>query len=142
MDVYLRPASVNVATFIGTSNHFTGCVVDGALVVSSGHAIGAVGSAIGNAVAVSACVRPEHVTLRHVHRAGSDWATGRIANVLFHGQTVRVVISAGLSEPVLADLPTAQWQAMTLATGDRVAWQAASGHIALFDMPALARAAE
>lgn len=36
MDVYLRSASVDVATFIGTSNHFTGHIVNGILVAGGG----------------------------------------------------------------------------------------------------------
>jgi len=140
MDVYLKPASVDVATFIGTSNHFTGCIVDGALVAGSGCPIGTV-NGVANAGVVTACVRPEHIVLRPSPQ-GRDWATGRIANVLFHGQTVRVVITAGLAEPVLADIPTAQWQAMALMAGDRLAWRANDGHITLFDAPVLARAAE
>lgn len=140
VDVYQRPASVDVAMFIGTSNRFTGRVVNGLLIADSGQTVGAVGAA--NAGAISACARPEHVALRQVQHAGPEWATGRIANTLFLGQIVRVVIHAGLAEPLLADMPTTKWQAMALVVGDRVAWQVEAGHITLFDVSAMARAAE
>jgi putative spermidine/putrescine transport system ATP-binding protein len=142
MDVYLRPATVDVATFVGTSNRFAGHVAGGAMVAQSGQLIGPVDGQSRADTVVTACVRPEHVSVCHQNQAGANWATGRIANVLFHGQTVRVVIQAGLEAPVLADLPTAAWQALVLAVGDRIAWQAQRGHVTVFDQPALARAAE
>lgn len=107
VDLYQRPRSVVVADFIGTSNRFSGTLVDGGLDVPG------IGVLRGTAtVPLPAKGTPGHLVVRpeetRVVPAGEGMVTGRVAQTQFFGgvSTVAVVVP-GLENPFLVTRPGA-----------------------------------
>ena len=94
-DIYDRPASHFVASFIGSSNFFEGTAVteksDGCWVVRTD--IGMIEAAteaklmVGDTVTVS--IRPEHVRMRSLADSGNEGYTGKIEARAFEGDSVQ-----------------------------------------------------
>ncbi len=102
-ELYDRPASPYVANFLGTSNMIRGVVTDvarGEAWVRCGEtviraAFGEDGLASGTGVTLS--IRPEKVLMLGAEEAGPDVnrLTGRLRDVFFHGDSVRLAIDIG-----------------------------------------------
>jgi putative spermidine/putrescine transport system ATP-binding protein len=105
-DIYFRPASAYVADFVGTMNRVTGSPADGRLMFAAGHV-----PTTSNASEIM--FRPED--LRLVDRDQAQFS-GRVISSFFLGDHTRIVIDAGLTDPIVARVQ----QRVALRNGDPV----------------------
>ena len=99
-DVYNRPATAFVASFIGSTNVLYATILDPekGRVIVDGQEIAAAGPLPGIAgQEVRFTVRPESIALNNGVPANNHLA-GTLSNVIFLGSIVRLVIRAGQSE--------------------------------------------
>jgi len=119
-DIYFRPASAYVAEFVGTMNRVTGSPADGRLVFAAGFVPTAND-------AHEIMFRPEDVQLVDSDRAQFS---GRVISSFFLGDHTRIVIDAGLSDPIIARVQ----QRVGLRNGDPVHCRVDPG--AILNLPA------
>jgi putative spermidine/putrescine transport system ATP-binding protein len=99
-EIYNRPATAFVATFIGSLNMLSATVVEpaaGRIAVDGQHILAAapIQGAAGQGVRLS--LRPEMVALNNGN-PDSNHLTGMLANVIFLGSIVRLVVRTGDNE--------------------------------------------
>jgi putative spermidine/putrescine transport system ATP-binding protein len=111
-DLYERPASVFVASFVGTMNRLPAAVVRG-----GAELLGVRRPVAGDvpAGAVVALVRPEALTV-----AADDAGAGRVITRTFSGAATRLAVALPDGVEVQVDLPSAQSQELTPGTAVRV----------------------
>jgi putative spermidine/putrescine transport system ATP-binding protein len=131
MDVYLRPASLAVASFIGVNNRIGARAINGELVAESGWRLGLRTPERAGAHVV--CVRPEHIELTAINgaAAASPDPVGKLANVMFLGQMVRLAIDQG-GQSILADIPATRWLELDARAGDAIAWRPRADRAVIF----------
>jgi len=134
LDVYLRPADLFVAQFVGTTNSLPCTVLDGGS-VRVGDASVAVreiepGRFNGQA---TLSIRPEHVDLV---AAGNGGIPAILRDVSFLGQTVRLTLHTLADHDVLADVPTVDWLERSLEPGASLTWSVRAGLASVFPVPA------
>lgn len=136
MEVYLKPATLFIADFIGTSNHLMGQVVGKGRVDIEGQVLeAALPTALAGQRQCTVCVRPEHVQLA-VRGARSNPPSARLLSFSFLGQTVRALLSTAAGQKLIADVSTADWLAQGLQSGDQVQWSIRAGAGMIFPAPA------
>ncbi|MGW7368639.1 ABC transporter ATP-binding protein [Streptomyces sp. NPDC054841] len=99
-ELYARPATGFVASFIGTMNRIPGRAADGGLVEVLGVRLPVEGDAPAPGD-VHALIRPESLDVT----ADAD-GTARVTGAAFHGPTTRVRVTLDDGTPVKADVPT------------------------------------
>lgn len=121
MDLYLKPTHRYVADFIGTSNHLEAQVVGTNAVKIEGMRIKAsLPEDLSANDPCVACVRPEHIVLRHDGKEGSG--TAKLTTFQFLGPVVRCrIVTTGGTE-LSVDVPTTEWLDNHLAAGETIAW--------------------
>ncbi len=107
VDLYERPATSYVAGFIGSTNQFRSVVATGPTgpqVQCFGQSLSApAGVAPGQEALFG--FRPEKALVQFGEEGGGpDTLRGSVADILYHGQSVRLMINLGAGE-VLVDLP-------------------------------------
>jgi putative spermidine/putrescine transport system ATP-binding protein len=119
-EIYNRPATSFVASFVGSINVLPATVVDPAAgrVSVDGQPIrlaGPIAAPAGSLVRLS--LRPELIGLRN-GSAGDNHVTATLSNVIFQGSIVRLVLSTGVSELLVDTLNNPG--AILPARGDRL----------------------
>ncbi len=123
-ELYERPASAFVAQFIGQNNRFEGVLEPGpaqvrTVRVDAGATLRAV--LVGEAAAgerVAVFVRPEHIELAPAMQAPQNVLGGRIREIVFHGDHLRVRVALPGSGEAVAK--TARSREADLAVGQPV----------------------
>ncbi|TMD09312.1 MAG: ABC transporter ATP-binding protein, partial [Chloroflexi bacterium] len=118
VEVYSRPATPFVASFVGLTNRLAGMVRGGAVEVR-GIRLPLVQPEAPEGPAV-ALVRPEAVTLTTDGQLASGPLVGIVIATAFLGATSRVTVDLG-DVTVLAQLPTSEASALTAGTRVRLA---------------------
>jgi len=118
VEVYSRPATPFVASFVGLTNRLAGMVRGGAVDVR-GTRLPLVQPEAPDGPAV-ALVRPEAVTLTTDGQLASGPLVGIVIATAFLGATSRVTVDLG-DVTVLAQLPTSEASALTAGTRVRLA---------------------
>ncbi|HYS30599.1 MAG TPA: ABC transporter ATP-binding protein [Candidatus Limnocylindria bacterium] len=118
VEVYSRPATPFVASFVGLTNRLAGVVRGGAVDVR-GTRLPLVQPEAPDGPAV-ALVRPEAVTLTTDGQLASGPLVGIVIATAFLGATSRVTVDLG-DVTVLAQLPTSEASALTAGTRVRLA---------------------
>ncbi|MSO92919.1 MAG: ABC transporter ATP-binding protein [Rhodospirillales bacterium] len=130
IDVYLHPSTRYVAEFIGTSNRLEGRLAAGGRVSLGGQIVEATApGGLGDGTVCVVCVRPEHIDVARAN-AGEDGS--KLASLSFLGQTVRARLVAPAGFELIVDVPTADWLAKGLSTGDPVRWSIRPGSAMVF----------
>lgn len=117
-EVYDKPASAFVASFMGAPNVLRGKVeagraAVGALSVSVPHGVP-------DGAGVSAYVRPHEVKLTRTTEGGASVTLGTIESLVRVGATVRVNLTLPTQERITVQLPRAEFEALGASEGDRV----------------------
>lgn len=131
-EVYLRPANLFIAQFIGASNVLP-CTVTAKNIVRLGATpLEAQTNDItgGEAVLV---LRPEHLTIKP---ARPDALNGVLGNISFLGSIVRLTFDLLDSLHVYVDLPTLTWTEQQLEPGSRCALEIRPDLAQVFPAPA------
>jgi ABC-type Fe3+/spermidine/putrescine transport system ATPase subunit len=132
MEVYLRPAELFVADFIGTTNHLEGRPAgDGKIEIEGRPVAVDIPDALRGQDAYTICVRPESIDLSRTE-GGADARVGKLSAFSFLGQTVRVHLLTQGAADVVVDVSTDDWLALALAAGDEVAWRIRPGGAIVF----------
>ena len=132
MEVYLRPAGLFVADFIGTTNHLQGRPIgDGKIEIEGRPVAVEVPGALRGQDAYTVCVRPENIDLSRPE-SGADARVGKLSSFSFLGQTVRAHLLTQGGVDIVVDVSTDHWLALALAAGDEVAWRIRPGGAIVF----------
>lgn len=123
MDLYLKPTHRYVADFIGTSNHLQARVIGPNSLEVEGMTVEA---SLPESLSVNdpcvACVRPEHIVLRHDHDGQKNYGSAKLTTFQFLGPVVRCrIVTTGGTE-LAVDVPTTEWLSNQLDSGKTVAW--------------------
>jgi len=131
MNLYLKPSHRYVADFIGTSNHLAARVIGADSLDVEGQTIEAeLPEGLGKGDQCVACVRPEHVVLRH--DGNKSDGTAKLTTFQFLGPVVRCrIVTTGGTE-LAVDVPTTEWLGNHLAAGETVAWSIRTGRAMVF----------
>lgn len=130
-EIFYRPATRNVARFIGMRNIFSGVVatVDAEMVVIDNHDVGRVtafapaGAQLRPGTEVSFCIRPEEVIIVKPdralgHKAVENVVEGEITSTLGKGSTHILFIRVGGSDTLLkVEVPNFVFRKLGLAAG-------------------------
>ncbi|WP_230165210.1 putative 2-aminoethylphosphonate ABC transporter ATP-binding protein [Roseomonas sp. CECT 9278] len=120
-DIYDRPASPFVASFIGHSTHFD-AVVDSSVGMVLAHGVRIAAQAarpLLYGARVKCFVRPEHVRLHRGDGAPAGALTARVTGMEFLGPVCRVSLEAGRLH-LLAAVPPAELAALDIGPGSVV----------------------
>ncbi len=128
-DVFYRPATRNVARFVGTRNIFSGSIrsVSGGLVTLRSRATGELravagpGSAFVAGQEVAFCIRPEEIPVVRKDRALEDGRRpnvmdGRIVSITGRGTTHSIFVDTGMCQ-LKVELPNFVMRDLALAEG-------------------------
>ncbi|MFC5931224.1 ABC transporter ATP-binding protein [Cryobacterium melibiosiphilum] len=118
-EVYRRPATAFVSSFIGVVNRLSGRVVGGdrVLVLGQGLTLSTAGHSVGHVIAV--LVRPEHLAIQRADASAADAATGVVTALTLRGAISSLtVLLPELPDTIRVDLPSREAQDFT--RGDRV----------------------
>ncbi len=131
MEVYLEPASLFVADFIGTSNHLDGKPKgNGTVQIDSGVLPARLPSTVAALERCVVCIRPEHVDLFTADT--DDTLGGRLLSHSFLGPSVRARVAIDGGAELEVDIATADWLAKGLKAGDEVGWRVRPGGAVAF----------
>jgi putative spermidine/putrescine transport system ATP-binding protein len=131
MEVYLEPASLFVADFIGTSNHLQGRPRgNGTVEIDGGFLPARVPESVAGLERCVVCIRPEHVDLFAADTA--DTLPGRLVSHSFLGPTVRARVATDGNTELEVDIATNVWLSKGLNGGDKVGWRVRSGGAVAF----------
>ncbi len=124
VEIYRHPASPYIADFVGTMNFITGTLAEeGHLQIGSlSLNIDQRGQGISAGETVTACIRPEDITLHPAGNGGANTMAMTIADIEFLGAYCRARLQAtefGIDE-LLADFPVSTQEYLALAGGSRV----------------------
>ncbi len=117
-DVYDRPASAFVASFIGSANVLRGQVKSGRASVGTHSFVAPAGALEGSTV--NAFVRPHEVKLRKEVGAGPEVSVGTIESLVRIGGYVRVSLRLATAESMSVQMPKSELDALGVKEGDRV----------------------
>jgi sulfate transport system ATP-binding protein len=132
VEIYDRPASPFVASFVGGANLLRARVTDGVARVTTGGMATVVPTPAGasDGAEIHAFVRPHEVRLTKVHDtadSGRDGRTGhdnvalaRIERLSFVGAYVKVALRLADESTLAVEIGQSEWSQMGLAEGDRV----------------------
>jgi len=118
-DVYDRPASPFVASFVGGANVLRGHARDGRVTVGTM----AVGTADGTHApdgAVDAYVRPHDVTLTKVDGDGPTISAARVERLVRLGAKVKISLKLSDGAPMTVEMTKVELDALAIAEGDLV----------------------
>jgi sulfate transport system ATP-binding protein len=121
-DVYDRPASPFVASFVGGANVLRGHVADGRVTVGT-MAVGAADGARHGApdgTAVDAYVRPHDVTLTKVAADGPTVAAARVERLVRLGAKVKISLKLSDGAAMTVEMAKIELDALAIAEGDLV----------------------
>jgi putative spermidine/putrescine transport system ATP-binding protein len=125
-DIYERPASRFVASFVGRANTLRGRAENGRIIV--GTTVLAAGSARREDGAVDVMVRPHRATVLRDGAANGceNRVPGTVARIVYVGDMIQVAVDTAAG-PIVAERSTSGPDWRTLAAGERVtvAWAAA-----------------
>ena len=96
-DLYLRPESVFVADFIGTSNLIRGTVNNGSVIAANGVELASSTGGQANGASVTCSIRPEQIQV-----SNSGRITGTVISTHFYGGDSLVVVDCGLEAGIKA----------------------------------------
>jgi putative spermidine/putrescine transport system ATP-binding protein len=102
-EIYNRPATTFVASFIGSSNALVATVMDparGTVSIDGKEVVTGGTIAAGAGQQVRLTIRPEAIAL-HNGVASNNHLTGTVVNVLFLGSIVRLVVKVGPAELIM-----------------------------------------
>jgi putative spermidine/putrescine transport system ATP-binding protein len=119
--LYERPADAFVATFIGESNRFNGRAVQrngtsARFTLGTGNEICAVPVDVADGAAAVVIVRPERVVLGQAASACANHFQGKVADVVYHGDHLRVRLAALGSNDIVAKIANAGGPAPALGS--------------------------
>jgi sulfate transport system ATP-binding protein len=121
-EIYDKPATPFVASFVGGANVLRGRVQDGRAALSAGHVAAPEGARDG--AQVHAFVRPHDV---RVAKAPEDGAAegplvsmAKVERLAWLGATVKLELRLGDGEPMTVQMPKTEVDALGIAEGDRV----------------------
>jgi sulfate transport system ATP-binding protein len=120
-DVYDRPASPFVASFVGGANLLRGHMRDGRVTVGTM----AVTTADGahhppDGAAIDAYVRPHDVTLTKVDGDGPTISAARVERLVRLGAKVKISLKLSDGAPMTVEMPKVDLDALAIAEGDLV----------------------
>ena len=118
-DVYDRPASPFVASFVGGANVLRGHMKDGRVTVGT-MAVGTSNGAGGPDGAVDAYVRPHDVTLTKVDAAGPTVAAARVERLVRLGAKVKISLKLHDGAPMMVEMTKLELDALSIGEGDLV----------------------
>jgi sulfate transport system ATP-binding protein len=125
--IYDRPASPFVASFVGGANLLRAQVMDGVARVTTGGMAAVVPTPAGasDGAEVHAFVRPHEVKLTKVHEADGlasheAVALARIERLAFAGAYVKVMLRLPDESTLAVEIGQGEWAALALKEGDRV----------------------
>lgn len=124
VEIYRQPASPYIADFVGTMNFLTGTLAgnDRLNVGSLTLEIDRKGQDIPPGHTITACIRPEDITLHPCGSGGANTATMIVGDIEFLGAYCRARLQApdaGISE-ILVDFPVSTQESMALTAGSRI----------------------
>jgi putative spermidine/putrescine transport system ATP-binding protein len=111
-ELYERPADAFVATFIGESNRFNGRALQrngtsARIALGTGNEISAVPVNVAAGTAAVIIVRPERIVLGRAASACTNCFQGRVADVVYHGDHLRVRLAALGLDDIVAKIANA-----------------------------------
>jgi sulfate transport system ATP-binding protein len=120
-DVYDRPASPFVASFVGGANLLRGHVRDGRVTVGA-LAVATAGAApdAPDGAAVDAYVRPHDVTLTKVDADGPTISAARVERLVRLGAKVKISLKLSDGAPMTVEMPKPELDALAISEGDLV----------------------
>jgi putative spermidine/putrescine transport system ATP-binding protein len=119
--LYERPADAFVATFIGESNRFRGRAVErngthARFALGAGNEIRATPVDVADGAAAVIVLRPERVVLGPAASACANRFHGKVADVVFHGDHLRVRLAALGTDNIVAKIANAGGSAPPLGS--------------------------
>jgi sulfate/thiosulfate transport system ATP-binding protein len=118
-DVYDRPASPFVASFVGGANVLRGHMKDGRVTVGE-MAVGTSNGAGGPDGAVDAYVRPHDVTLTKVDADVPSVAAARVERLVRLGAKVKISLKLSDGAPMTVEMSKLELEALSIGEGDLV----------------------
>jgi sulfate transport system ATP-binding protein len=118
-DVYDRPASPFVASFVGGANVLRGHMKDGRVTVGT-MAVGTSNGAGGPDGAVDAYVRPHDVTLTKVDADVPSVAAARVERLVRLGAKVKISLKLSDGAPMTVEMTKLELEALAIGEGDLV----------------------
>ena len=121
-DVYDRPASPFVASFVGGANLLRGHMLDGRVTVGA-MSVGTVdgkGTGAPDGTAVDAYVRPHDVTLTKVGGDGPSIAAARVERLVRLGAKVKISLKLSDGAAMTVEMAKLELDALAIAEGDLV----------------------
>jgi sulfate transport system ATP-binding protein len=122
-DVYDRPASPFVASFVGGANLLRGHVSGGRVTVGTmdaGTAEGTSATSAPDGSAVDAYVRPHDVTLTKVAGDSAEVAAARVVRLVRLGAKVKLSLKLAGGAPMTVEMTKAELDALAIGEGDLV----------------------
>ncbi len=122
-ELYRRPVSPFVATFVGNVNRMPAQRADNGTYAVAGRPVTPIGELPAGTTAATALIRPEDIAISHAHASGTrPGLTGVVHSSVLRGSLSSVYVDvAQLPQPVRVDLSTAQ--ASAFAPGADVSLQ-------------------
>lgn len=118
-EIYRRPATAFVASFIGKPNRLRGVVKDGAVAIDGGLSMEADASTLPEGQAVEVFIRQEAIALAAEARQGVNSIAGTIALRSFSGAQVQYVVHVAGGHELVAEAASAG-PASNLSQGEAV----------------------
>jgi sulfate transport system ATP-binding protein len=118
-DVYDRPASPFVASFVGGANVLRGHVRDGRVTVGT-MTVGTSDPSHHDGLAVDAYVRPHDVTLTKIDGDPSEVAAARVERVVRLGAKVKISVKLSDGAPMTVEMTKLELDALAIGEGDLV----------------------
>ncbi|MEO3999465.1 ABC transporter ATP-binding protein [Mesorhizobium sp. CAU 1732] len=118
-EIYHRPATAFVASFIGKPNRLTGTVRDGAVALDGGLVLRPTTVTAGEGEKVEVFIRQEAVTLSGAEDAAGSSVRGTIALRSFSGAQVQYVVRLDSASEIVVEVPSSG-DAANLPQGDAV----------------------
>ena len=131
-EVFHRPASEFVVTFLGNVNLFRGRVEAGRAVFGGGalDSAGVPGAADGRPAHVF--VRPHELDI-DLHRQSDESVPARIGRIHAAGPLVRVELTSEQGDPITVELTHERYRGLGISTGDSVSVRVRDARVFLFD---------
>ncbi|HVU51156.1 MAG TPA: sulfate/molybdate ABC transporter ATP-binding protein [Polyangia bacterium] len=118
-DVYDRPASPFVASFVGGANVLRGHVHDGRVTVGT-MSVGTSDPTHHDGLAVDAYVRPHDVTLTKVDGDAAVVSAARVERVVRLGAKVKISVTLSDGAPMTVEMTKLELDALAIGEGDLV----------------------
>ena len=132
MEVYLKPSVSFVASFIGTINSLLGRPTGNGILEIEGHPVEVrIPGALVGQESVTVSVRPENIDLSHPEPE-SVALSGKLTSFSFLGQSVHAKVTTDGGQDLVVDVAIADWLAIDLSEGDKVACNIRPGYAVVF----------